>query len=94
MGIKKVSAWIPIILSLIMLVILGMYLTGVLLPDPTGDEGLGAHLFQIWLVLEAVMIPFFAVKWLPKAPKQALLIIVVQVALVIAVCAPVFYFNW
>ncbi len=92
--IKKPGAWIPIVLSFIMLIVLGMYLTGVLPPDPTGDEGLGAHLFQIWLVLEALMILFFAVKWFSKSPKQAFLILITQIALVLAVCAPVFYFNW
>jgi hypothetical protein len=85
--IKKPSAWIPIVLSLVMLTVIDLYLANILHTNPTGDEGLGAHLFQIWLPLEVIMIIFFSVKWL-KASKQALLI------LVIAVCAPVFYFRW
>jgi hypothetical protein len=43
------------------------------------DEGTGAHLFQLWLVLEPLMVGFFAVKWLPLAPKQALLILAFQI---------------
>ncbi len=92
--IKKPSAWIPILLSLMMMVILGMYLAKIIPPDPTGDEGTGAHLFQIWLVSEAFMIPFFAVKWLSYERKQALLILTIQIARVLIVCAPVFYFKW
>jgi hypothetical protein len=45
-------------------------------------------------VLEAVLIPFFALKWFPQVPKQAFLVLVLQIALLITVCAPVFIFNW
>ena len=91
---KKPSAWIPVLLSLIMLGILMLYLAKIIPPDPTGDEGTGAHLFQIWLVLETMMIPIFAIKWLPKMQRQALLTLAIQITLVIIVCAPVFYFKW
>ena len=30
------------------------------------DEGTAAHLFQIWLVLEVLMVAFFAMKWLAQ----------------------------
>ena len=62
-------------------------------PKPEADEGTGAHLFQIWLVLEALMIPFFAITWVPQAPKQALVILAIQILLVLMGCAPVFYFK-
>jgi len=77
-----------------MLAAIWMYLVKIIPPDPTGDEGVGAHLFQFWLVLETVMIPFFAIRWLPKAGKQALPILAIQIILVFIVCAPVFYFHW
>ena len=56
------------------------------------DEGVAAHLFQIWLVLEALMIPFFALTWLPRMPKEASLILAVQILLVLAGMFPVWYF--
>jgi len=92
--IKKPSAWFPILLSYAMLLILVLYLTNILHPDPTGDEGLGAHLFQIWLPLEIIMILYFSAKWLFKEFKQALPIFLTQIILVIAVCTPVFLFHW
>lgn len=92
--IRKPSAWIPILLSLAMLAIIGMYLAKIIPPDPTGDEGLGAHLFQFWLVLESMMIPFFVIRSLPKAGKQVLPILVIQITLVLVVCAPVFINHW
>ncbi len=91
---KRPSAWIPIALSFAMLAfiltLLGINGVPTQMPE---DEGVGAHLFQIWLVLEALMIPFFAVTWLPRAPKEALFVLVLQIAAVIAACAPVFYFQ-
>jgi len=57
------------------------------------DEGTGAHLFQIWLVLEILMVSFFAIKWLPQKPKPALLILAIQIIAILAACAPVFYFK-
>ena len=62
-------------------------------PHREPDEGTAAHLFQIWLVLEALMVVFFAIKWLPQMPKQALLVLTVQVTAALAACAPVFFFN-
>ncbi len=93
--IKNPSAWIPVALSLAMLAfilsILSMY--GIPTPDPNADEGVGAHLFQIWLVLEVLMIGFFAVKWLPQMPKQALFVLTLQILAVLAACFPVFYLG-
>jgi hypothetical protein len=57
------------------------------------DEGTGAHLFQIWLVLEVFMVGFFAVKWLPQKPKDTLFVLAIQIVAVLIVCAPVFYFK-
>ena len=82
-------------LSLAMLVFLLTLLSmhGVPTPEENKDEGVAAHLFQLWLVLEAVMIPFFALRWLPQAPKDAALVLLLQIAAVIAPVAPVFYFH-
>lgn len=92
---KKPSAWIPIALSLIVVIAWGVALAThhVPTPHPNADEGTGAHLFQIWLALEVLMIGFFAVKWLPQEPKEALVILSLQVLGVIAGCAPVAYFR-
>ena len=90
---KYPSAWVPVALSL---AVLGTMLTSFTifgLPVREPDEGVAAHLFQLWLFLEMVMIAFFAVTWLPQKPAQSLLILAVRVVAVLAGCAPVFYFN-
>lgn len=89
---KQPSAWIPLALSLIMLgyILSLLMLHGVPAPQPEVDEGVAAHLFQLWLVVEVPMILFFAFKWLPRAPKQALIILALQIIAVLVTCAPVF----
>ena len=89
---RKPSAWIPIALSLGIIAMLVFYLTrfGMVQNE---DEGMAAHLFQLWLVLEVMMIPYFAVRWLPRAPKDAALVLALQIALVLLAAAPVFYLQ-
>jgi len=91
--IKKPSAWIPIAMSLIVLITMLICFAIFGVPVRQHDEGTGAHLFQIWLVLEVLMVSFFAIKWLPQRPKQALLVLVIQIIAALIACAPVFYFK-
>ena len=90
---KKPSAWVPVALSLAVLatMIISIALFGP--PAREADEGVAAHLFQIWLATEVLLVTLFAIKWLPEAPKQALFVIATQIAAVLAACAPVFYFK-
>ena len=78
---KRPSAWIPLALTGGMLVIFYLYFAGVILPDPAGDEGTGAHLFQLWLVLEFFAVVFFAFKWIPLQPREAFIILGLQILL-------------
>jgi hypothetical protein len=58
------------------------------------DEGTAAHLWQILMVGQIPVIALFALMWLPRAPRQALLVLAVQAAALIAAAAPVFFLNW
>src|SRR5260370_40823499 len=91
--IKQPSAWIPIALSLIVLAtfFIGSAIFGI--PHREPDEGTAAHLFQIWLVLEVVMIAVFAIKWVPRAPTPALLVLAIQIGAALAACASVYVLN-
>ena len=57
------------------------------------DEGAAAHIWQILMAGQVPFVTFFAIKWLPSAPRQALMILGLQVVAVLAACAPVFLFN-
>ncbi len=90
---KHPSAWVPLAASLVVLILWAISIVVSGSPVRQPDEGAGAHLFQIWLVFEIFMVAFFAIKWLPKAPKQTFLILILQIVAALAACAPVFYFN-
>jgi hypothetical protein len=54
------------------------------------DEGAAAHLWQLLMAGQIPIIAFFAVKWLPRTPGQALLVLVLQAVAGLAAAAPVF----
>jgi len=57
------------------------------------DEGTVAHIFQLLLVAEVPIVAFFAIKWLPRFPRQALQVLAVQAGAALAALAPVFYLD-
>ncbi len=88
---KTPSAWMPIAASVAMLAFILILLTISGVPTvPAEDEGLGARLFQIWLMFEALMIGVFAARHLPIQRKQTLIILAIQLIAVIAAASPVF----
>ena len=89
---KQPSAWIPIAMSLAILVMILVNI-GIIGVVHEADEGTAAHIFQIWLVLEVLLVVFFAIKWLPRKPKEALFVLAIQIVAALAACAPVFYFK-
>jgi hypothetical protein len=90
---KKPSAWIPIVVSMVVLAAMLIYMAIVGVPAPEPDEGVGAHLFQIWLFLEMLMVAFFAAKWLLRDPMRALLVLVLQVAFMLLPISIVFFLK-
>lgn len=57
------------------------------------DEGAAAHLFQLLMAGQLPIIAFFAIRWLRRAPKDALAVLASQALAGVAACAPVWYFN-
>ncbi len=82
---KKPGAWIPLAISLLalgyVLVYAAFFGTGY-----HEDERAPARIFQLLMLVEIPFILFFAVKWLPRSPRQSGVILVLQV---IAACIPV-----
>ena len=87
------SAFLPLLMSLGALATIAVFvsLRGT---APQQDEGTAAHLWQILMAAQAPIILFFALKWVPRAPRQALPIVALQIAAAIAALAPVFMFHW
>ena len=90
--IRRPIAWIPIAMSLaiLLMVVTTLSVAGT---ARQADEGTAAHIFQIWLVIEVLAMAAFAVQWLPRRPTAALSVLIVQILCALAACAPVFYFR-
>jgi len=57
------------------------------------DEGATAHIWQLLMAGQMPVLAFFIVKWLPRAPRQTLLILAFQIGAALAAMAPVYYLK-
>ena len=89
---KQPSAFLPVAMSLAALAtVLGHVLRFGVARE--ADEGTAAHIFQLLMIAQAPIVAFFAITWLPQAPRQALPILALQAAAALAALAPVFFLN-
>jgi hypothetical protein len=90
---KLPSAWIPVVMSLAALVLVAIQLVthGV---EPERDEGAVAHLWQLLMGAQLPVIALFAFRWLRRAPRQAVPVLIVQVAAAAAAAVPVYALGW
>jgi peptidoglycan/LPS O-acetylase OafA/YrhL len=88
---KHPSAFMPLVMSLAALAVVVGYLV-VLGPNapPQPDEGAAAHLWQLLMGGQLPIVAFFALKWLPRAPKEAFPVLALQFVAGVAAAAPVF----
>src|SRR5437764_3076480 len=85
--IRQPSAFLPVALSLVALaLVLGhVALFGVV---HEADEGTAAHIWQILMAVQVPIMAFFAIKYVPQKPKQALLVLALQIVALLTACAP------
>jgi hypothetical protein len=90
--IKQPSAFLPVAMSLAALVtlIVALAMGGVARET---DEGTAAHIWQLLMGGQTPIVAYFAIKWLPQAPRQALYVLALQVALALAAMAPVYLLH-
>jgi hypothetical protein len=90
---KQPSAFLPIAMSLLAV---GVVLTHIALfgTGRQADEGTAAHLWQLLMAGQLPIIVFFAIRWLPQAPRYALSILALQAAAVVAAFEPVYLLHW
>lgn len=77
------SAWFPLLVSgAAMALVLGYAaLFGVASNAQPPDEGAPARLFQLLMLAEVALIALFAMRWLPRAPREAAAILALQATL-------------
>jgi hypothetical protein len=95
--VRHPSAFLPLAMSLtaltmLLVMIVHGYVSGYpVVREP--DEGAVAHLWQILMAGQMPILAFFAIKWLPRAPRQTLYILALQAGAALASMAPVFFLN-
>ena len=89
---KQPSAFVPVVMSLAALAIVLGHIA-VFGTARQADEEAAAHLWQLLMAGQVPVVAFFAAKWLPRAPGQALVVLALQGGAMLAALAPVFYFN-
>lgn len=89
---KKPSAFLPLAMSFAALatVLVHVAMFGV---AREADEGTTAHIWQMLMAAQVPIVAFFAIKWLPRTPRQALLVLALQGGAALAALAPVFFLN-
>jgi hypothetical protein len=89
---KHPSAWLPPAMSLTALAIVLGHIA-IFGAAREADEGTAAHLFQLLMAGQTLIMAFFAIKWLPRDPRHALQVTALQACAAVAAFAPVFIFR-
>jgi hypothetical protein len=90
---KRPSALLPMGMSLAALAVVIGY-AAMFGTAHQEDEGTAAHLWQLLMAGQVPVVAFFAFKWLPAAPRQALLVLALHVGAALAALFPVWWFQW
>jgi hypothetical protein len=96
--VRKPSAFLPLVMSLTALAMLGgAYIFGLLAGHGglvrEADEGPTAHVWQLLMAGQIPVLVFFAIKWLPRAPREAVYVLALQAGAALSAMAPVFFLN-
>ncbi|HEX3471372.1 MAG TPA: hypothetical protein VHT28_09325 [Silvibacterium sp.] len=90
--VRRPTAFLPMAMSLtalaVVLIHITMYGTA---REP--DEGAAAHIWQLLMAGQLPVLAFFAIKWLPRAPRQTLYVLALQAGAALTSMAPVFFLN-
>ena len=90
---SKPSAFIPMLMSATALSLLfaSMAVDPGMLRD--GDEGAVAHIWQLLMAGRLPLLAYFAIRWLPRRPRQALCVLALQIGAALSAMAPVYFLG-
>ena len=89
---KQPSAFLPVAMSFAALATVFIHVA-VFGAAREADEGTAAHIWQLLMGGQLPIVAFFAIKWLPQAPRQALPVLALQAGAGLAALAPVFFLH-
>ena len=89
---KRPSAFLPLAMSFAALATLVVHVAIFGIAREV-DEGAAAHIWQLLMAGQVPIVAFFAIRWLPETPRQALPILALQVGGALAAMAPVYFLH-
>lgn len=90
---RRPSALVPLAMSVAALAIVMVY-AAIHGTARQADEGTAAHLWQLLMAGQVPAIAFFAFRWFPVQPRQASLVLALQIGAAVAAMFPVWWFRW
>lgn len=90
---RQPSAWIPIVMGLAGAAGVAGYVALGGTGQPDGDEGLPAPIFQMSMVAWVLLVGWFAARWLPRAPGQAIVVLALQATSAASALGVLYYFE-
>jgi hypothetical protein len=97
-AVKRPSGFFPLVLSCAALcvVLLRLALVGTAPEMYAGrpDEGMTAHLWQVFMASQVPIIAFFVVRWLKNDPAGTLSVLGLQALAIATAAVPVFLLHW
>jgi hypothetical protein len=89
---RKPSAFVPILMSIAALtLVLGGIAAGAVVRE--ADEGAIAHVWQLLMAGQMPLLAYFVITWLPRVPRQTLVVLALQVGAALAAMAPVYFLG-
>ena len=89
---RQMSALVPLAMSLAALLLV-IYQLIISAHSSGAEADAVASVFQLLIVGQAPFAAYFAVKWMPRAPGDAMLILALQAAAAVAALAPMMFFG-
>src|SRR5437867_1898406 len=85
---RRPSGFLPLVMSSIALSLVLAHIATVGV-EPQADEGAAAHIWQLLMVAQLPPLAYVAIRWVPFAPKQGLIVLLTQLAFALVAATPV-----
>jgi cytochrome bd-type quinol oxidase subunit 2 len=89
---KRPSAFFPVAMSLAAFMVVAIHVA--MFGDARErDESAAAHIWQLLMVAQIPIVLFFASKWLRRTPREARVVLALQIAAAFVALAPVYFLG-
>jgi hypothetical protein len=87
---KHWSGWLPLAIP-VFIFLLGVRSVAINGFVQQADEGTEAHIFQLLMPVQLALMGYFTLTWVPRAPRQALPVLALQLFATVALFAALYW---